>query len=265
MGYKYPSLRTTLPVAGYCAAKDAGVAASDQFTADGTQDGTLTNGATRSGSPLAYSLDGVNDYIDCGDSNSLTFTGAMSVAFWLNPAALPPASSGNRMWIVAKGNASNFEFEFSINAFSSAYGKAVFIRYDLSASAVRGRASSTSISTSTWTHVCFTASSYTALPDCYINGALDNGVTFSVGTPTGGNGTAAMQIGRRATGGENTFNGLIDDLIFWPVQLSASDAVYLASQRGAIYALASAGGGPINSQSLIRPVGDYRPQQLIVS
>lgn len=251
--YKYPTLRNA--IAGYYARLDTGAAATDQFTADGSQDGTLTNGATRSGSPLAYFLDGLNDYIDCGDSNSFTFSGAMSVAFWCNLTALPPASNGQRMWIATKGNTGQFEFELAINAFSTAFGKFVLTRYNLGATASVSRASTTSATTGTWTHVCFTASSYADTPNCYLNGVLNNGTVLNFGTPSSGNGTAPMQIGRRATATENTFNGSLDDVIFFNRVLTTDEIGYLASQRGAAYELVSTAVSPRRRRDAMNMIG----------
>jgi len=51
----------------------------------GTLTGTLTNGVGYDNVNGGYfDFDGTNDYIDCGTSNTLNFTTAFSVSFWMN-------------------------------------------------------------------------------------------------------------------------------------------------------------------------------------
>jgi hypothetical protein len=58
----------------------------------GYANGTLTNGATATGAPkvgtYSFSLDGTNDYVNCGASK-WNFTGDFSVAFWVKPSNAP--------------------------------------------------------------------------------------------------------------------------------------------------------------------------------
>jgi hypothetical protein len=82
--------------------------------------------------------------------------------------------------------------------------------------------------------------------------------SISACTPDG-----PVRIGTNVVSGGNFYNGLIDDLLYLPYAPTAEQAGHFASQRGAIYALAAAGGGPINSQVLIRPASAAQQQLLI--
>jgi hypothetical protein len=268
--YKYPSLRTTLPVAGYYAMLDAGAAASDQFTADGTQDGTLTNGATRSGSPLAYSFDGTNDYIAITDSAALQTqsgaSGVLTLSAWVYPTSfsIPRTIVGK---YTSGGGANNREFIFGVGVGADA-GKLWFQAYASSSSDYDTAITTSALTLNTWFHVAVTfdnsLSGITNKVRLYINGVLQSvsrslfGGTFS-SIP---NSTGNWNIGAYSNGTE-PWSGLIDDVIIYGLVQDATNIAFLASQRGAIYALGPAGGGPINSQSLIRPADSKPYQQLI--
>ena len=180
----------------------------------------------------ALDFDGVNDYINVADANNLSPASAMSISFWAKPAALPAASNGNRMWAVTKGDTSNFEYECSINSFSTSFGKWNCAYYNLVADSVRARATTADAIAGTWQHVCWTANRNNDLPDIYFNGELSNGATIAVGTPTPGNGTAPLQIGRRANASDVTFNGQLDDLRLYSRILTPSEIRLLASRPG---------------------------------
>jgi len=265
MPYKYPSLRTTLPVAGYYARLDAGAAASDQFTADGTQDGTLTNGASRSGTPLAYAFDGSNDYIEFSSSAILGGSGSITIASWANATSLPLAANVIFSKMHTEGGTNQAAYSLSVLStgriyFTTTTGGSGGVQEWLSTSSV--------VSTGSWFHI---ASSYTwgtgASIAVYLNGASVSGA-WATGngnvTFTGTSGPK-QKIGRLQHTGVASFfswQGSIDDLLVWNAIIDATNIGYLASQRGAIYQLI-AGGSPINGQSLIRPAGSAQQQLLI--
>jgi hypothetical protein len=235
----YPSLRDTLPIAGYYARLDAGAAASDQFTADGANDGTLTNGATRTNDGgLAYSLtSAASQYITIPHSASMSpGTGAFAISAWIKPPnanqfgviAQKRMASGtvNDVWSVAVGG----------NTWLGATGKKVGIvvifngtgnarAYDTTADVVDGN----------FHHVLFCWSGSAAT--IYVDGvsvAITERVaagSISACTPDG-----PVRIGTNVVSGGNFFSGLIDDLLYLPYVPDATKAGYLAAQRGAIYA-----------------------------
>lgn len=247
MPYKYPSLRTTLPVAGYYARLDAGAAATDQFTADGSQNGTLTNGATRSGSPLAYSLDGVDDYIAM---SSMTISGnRLSVACWANLTSTAGvqmlvsqygSAGANRGWYLANiGGA--LRFLVSSDGTTTPFGQ--------------GGTVSTG-----WHHYAgvLTGTAF----QLYIDGIAVTTTLTGTYPSTIFNSTEILEVGARY-GSDSPMVGLIDDVVIYHATLAATEIGYLASQLGAIYAQVG-GSGLVNGQSLVRPAGDYRPQSLVV-
>jgi hypothetical protein len=265
--YKYPSLRTTLPVAGYYARSDAGAAATDQFTADGAQDGTLTNGATRSGSPLAYSLDGADDYISFGvNAFGSGLNGATAITFsaWIKYTALIGAANrygnaifANRLSLDGSGIWLNLRSDVGQS------GKLLVGGRSRSADAFQEATSTQVITAGSWTHIAgvlnYTAKTVTT----YVNGAATVASSLSFGSNTYTNSTGTIVDAIGTNGAIALYQGLIDDVLIFPIALDATNIGYLASQRGAIYALTAAGGGPINSQSLIRPADSKPYQQLI--
>lgn len=202
-------------------ASSASSAADEKGAYAGTYVGNPTMGAAGAiAGNSAITLDAVDDYVDLGDSNAFS-TEAMTIEFWAKPRVLPPSNSSNRMWTTTKGDPSQYEYEASINGASTQFGKWAFVRYlNLSAASYRGRYSSIAAVAGVWQHVVFTTSSFTALPDCYINGVLVNGATESNGTGTLTNGTIPLKIGRRGVGVEKYFDGSIDEVAIYPTALS---------------------------------------------
>ena len=245
MGYKYPSLRTTAPVASYYARLDAGAAATDQFTVDGSQDGTLTNGATRADdSGLAYSFDGTNDYITVGAQLIPTGAAGRTVAFWFKCTG----TISTRQWLVYGGTEGNYlrfglEIESSKLTFNAFVYAAVF---------------TTTLVSNTWYHAAVVYNGGTGL-SLFLNGTKQT-FTMSGALNTGSAANTRIGIFNNLT--SFPFTGLMDDLVFYNAALSDANVGYLSSQRGAIYATV-AGSSPINGQSLIRPADSKPYQQLI--
>jgi hypothetical protein len=181
-----------------------------------------------SGGKGALDFDGVNDYVNIPDSDILSGLNYLTISFWVNPRTLPPASNNQRMWAVTKLNTGQIEWESSINAndaTSIPFGKWVFTGYNpVAPFAARQRGTAANAVAGRWQHVVFTQSGRAALPNAYFDGLLSNGATLSqAGTPTAGNTTAPVQIGRRGDGAERTFDGLFDDIRIYRSVLSAAD------------------------------------------
>lgn len=221
MLYKYPSLRTTPPVAGYYARLDAGAAATDQFTTDGTQNGTLTNGATRSGSPLAYSFDGVNDYITSAAVSGWNVINA-TVSAWVN------VTIGSAIQIANRYYATTVDQGWILNI--NAAGKAVFSGRE-SAALFISAVGATTLTSGVWTHIAGVKSGTSW--KVYVNGVED-------GSTVAGNGTTAFASNPLMIGALPVFSLYsaltLDDFVFYTTNLAAVDIGYLATQRGAIYA-----------------------------
>ena len=236
MSYLYPSLRTTLPVAGYYARLDAGAAATDQFTTDGANDGTLANGATRSGSPLAYSLDGVNDYITCGDVGDFT-TGQMTLSVWIKRAN----SSTTEQVVLSKfGRSAGTVTEDGWGLRFNSNKIQVFLVKD--ASTHIWESTSTYSDVASWHHLAVVLTSGSGTISVYYDGASIAGSwTLLTGVVTLDNTTYPLRCGNYTYSGTDygPFAGLIDDVLLYLTGLDATNIGYLASQRGAIYAEAS--------------------------
>jgi hypothetical protein len=259
MAYKYPSLRTTLPIAGYYARLDAGAAASDQFTIDGSQDGTLTNGATRSGSPLAYSLDGTNDFIDLGNVSVLGFAGSgkkFTVAAWVNFNSVTATQ-----YLISKGRSSSFNSGWAIDFYQNAgtYYLDAATANGLSGSRTISRAA-ISVSISTWYHVCVTFDGSLTPANAfkfYLNGALLTKINDETSSTIIAPNTLSAKLGAgdlTASPGSPAFpfGGLLDDFVIYDITQDATNVGYLASQRGAIYAELATSQRRRTSQASIR-------------
>lgn len=220
MAFRYQSLRTTPPVRGYFARLDAGAVATDQFTANGSQDGTFFNGATRSGSPLAYSFDGVNDGIGLG---VFAPGNAGTVHAWMRTTT----TSAGEFYGVATRDPNRIYLGRS--------GGNCFLRIS-DRTAVGG---SVSFPSNTWMALAVTW--YGGDGKAYVNGAevgTFSGVNWSPGPSFGLNATAIGAYFQTATTPlANFWTGLVDDVLFYNVELSATDIGRLHSQIGAIYEL----------------------------
>ncbi len=219
--YLYPSLRTTPPTLGYYARLDAGAAATDQFTADGAQNGTLTNGVTRvNNNGLAYSFtDSSSMYIGSSVPGSLSGAANCTLAFWAKKSA-----SGKECTIGTRISATSGVwlqwFTDGFVYFSPRNGSTTSSGYNLGY-------------TSSWVHLAAVKSGTSA--KIYVNGAE---VAAASGMPANLPTLSVFNIGRLETGGFYS-DGLIDDpVVYGGVALDAANIGYLASQRGAIYATA---------------------------
>ena len=270
MPFKYPSLRTTLPIAGYHARLDAGAAATDQFTADGSQDGTLTNGATRAGSPLAYSLDGTDDFINLGDTTALGFVGTgkkFTVSAWVNFDVLPVS-----FCIASKARNATFNsgWLFDVSSSAGVYRLRAATADGFFGNRLISRATIT-IATGVFYHVAVTFDGALTPANAfkfYLNGVLLTTINDESDTTQIASNALTAKIGAiDLTANPGTpaglFDGFIDDCVIYDITVSAANIGHLASQRGAIYAVTSAG-RLINGTSLVRPAGTADHSPLII-
>ena len=197
-----------------------------------TNNGSLTNGpAFSSSNGGSIVFDGTNDYVSVTNSNSLYFSNGMTIQMFVKLDTLPPSSSGSRMYLVTKGDNNQFEWQTSINNFSSDYGKWCFLRYAatspggaLNGGSFRGRASSSDATTGTWTGVAFTLSDPSSFNDVYINGVLNNGSTLSQNTMNVVQGTSDVRVGTRNFG-EYYLDGNMGVVLLYNRGLSAAEVL----------------------------------------
>ena len=268
----YPSLSTGV-VAAYYPRLDSTVPAStgavlDQFGDSTVESGTLTSGATRANdSGLAYSFDGTDDYVSFGINafgSGLNGATAISFAAWIKYTALIGAANTygnviftNRLSLDGAGIWLNIRSDVGQS------GKLLVGGRSRSSDAFQEATSTQVIAAGSWTHIAgvldYTAKTVTT----YINGVATAASSLSFGSNTYTNSTGTIVDAMGTNLGSALYQGLIDDAIIFSIGLSSTQIGYLASQRGAIYALASAGGSLINGQSLIRPADSKPYQQLI--
>ncbi len=211
---------------GYYPRLDAGAAATDQFTADGSQDGTLQNGASRvDSSGLAYSFsDATSQHV----SASQIFAGSSKVtlAFWGRKSA-----TGKVMICSIGSETGNSRFHISWFSDGNVYCTA-------ENGSVAGGFVAESY-TLAWRHFCVvydgSLSGNSNRLKFYLNGTQKTLSFFGTVPSTAIVGTA-VGVGR---GGGVFADGLVDDfLVYSGIAFDATNVGYLASQRGAIYATA---------------------------
>lgn len=247
-GYAYPTLRAPEPVAAYCARLDTGSSASDQFTADGTQNGTLTGGATRvDSSGLAYSFDGVDDYIDSvGTVSSFNFihtTAVFTLAAWVKFDVTTRqlflgntlTASENGFFVALDTNGSYGTKALRISVFGGTTGYPI----------LHGTTADNIINDTNWHHIAYVASGVSnRAGQWFVDGVAVTTVStkYNVGDILGfgelatGNANRVLNIGRSNwTSTVAPIDGCIDDVLIYPVALTAAQVANLASQRAAIY------------------------------
>lgn len=191
---------------------------------------TLTNGPTFNSSNLgSIVFDGTDDYGSITDNTSLYFPNTMSIQMFVKVDTIPPASNGNRMYIITKGDSSNYEWQTSINNFSSDFGKWCFLNYAgtspggaLDGGSFRGRASNSNAVAGVWTNVAFVVTDVANPNDVYINGVLDNGSTLSQNTMYKSDGTSNVRLGTRNFG-EKYLDGNLATVLIYNRALSAAE------------------------------------------
>ncbi len=224
--YLYPSLRTTPPAIGYYARLDAGAAATDQFTADGSQNGTLQNGASRvDNSGLSYSFSDASSQHISG-TQSIAGASKVTMSFWGRKSAT------GKVMICSLG-AETTNSRFNMSWFSDGN---VYCTAENGSISTGFFAESFSLA---WRHFALvfdgTASGNSNRLKAYVNG-VQKTLTFSGTIPATAIVGTAIGVGR----GSGVFaDGLVDDfLVYSGVSLDATNVGYLAAQRGAIYATA---------------------------
>jgi hypothetical protein len=214
--YLYPSLRDA--IAGYYARRDTGAAATDRFTTDGSQDGTLGGSATRvDDGGLAYSI-GATGEINCGDVIGDVGTGPLSVGLWVK-------GGSSARGIVTKGlygpdGSDNGLFVYTRNLSAAPYAYwNGYTSYEFGAN------------NGAWHHIGFSReSNATNKLKLYYDGTL---VVTGTEARTLSN-SVAFRLGKFSD--TSGFNGLIDDFVAYHRVLTATEFSQLASQRGAAYA-----------------------------
>jgi hypothetical protein len=198
-----------------------------RYSFDGnTNDSVGSNNGTATGFPSytagkvgqAISLDGVDDYIDCGAGASLNITGAVTVSAWIRLSALgidqkiagnQDNTTGGYKFAVYSNNKVEFEIRTSAGA----------------GTLNRGVAGGTVLTPAVWYHVASVYSEGNYIRT-YVNGVLDR---ETITTAVLGTSTGTLKIGCEpytVTGG--LFNGLVDEVQIYKTALSAAQVAWLA-------------------------------------
>ena len=164
-------------------------------------------------------IDGVDDYVSCGDADNLSFgdgssDSPFSISAWIKPDVT------SRFRLIFKYGSSLKEYFMQI----AGGGKLQVTLYDNNNSASIGRNGNTSIPTASWSHVVMTYNGSGAATriNVYFNGSLDNSTTTGSGSYTAMSNTSEpLEIGRFTSG--SYADGHIDEVAIFNTELSATD------------------------------------------
>jgi hypothetical protein len=186
--------------------------------------GTMKNGATFANGKVAqaFSLDGVNDYVDVGSPGSLNITGPLTVDAWIKPKALGTTQAVYN----TSSNAFNLgEVLLRVNP----DGTIGWLRRgSQGVPNVLYESTNTNVAAGVWTHIAAVFDGNTL--QVYINGVLDSATPSVVSY--GGGAPPRVKIG--SDDFDEIFNGSIDEVEVFNSALSAGDvaSVYNAGSAG---------------------------------
>ena len=178
--------------------ENQGTSAAD--ASGNTNTGTLTGGVAWNAAGkfgAALSFDGVNDFVNIPDANTLDLTTGMTLEAWVHPTSL-----GGWRTVLMKEQPGNLVYDL----YGSRSGTNVPVGEIIAGGGSRNVNGSAAIAVNTWTHLALTYNG-TALT-MYVNGVQSGQTVFagSIATSTG-----ALKVGGNAIWGE-WFQGLIDEV-----------------------------------------------------
>ena len=180
---------------------EAGDGETARDRTDNNNNGVLKNGAgwTRdAGIGTALKLDGVDDYVDCGDAEILDISEHITLEAWIYPYTGPPGET----WIIGKTHSS---YALAFNANSTAW-------FYVSGGGNNPRVP---VPLGEWSHVVGTYNG--SKMRVYLNGELD--AMYSLSEPIKSSGQSVW-IGRTR---DAYFNGMIDEVRIYRRPLSARE------------------------------------------
>lgn len=162
-------------------------------------------------------LDGVDDYVDMGNTLDFTNTDAFSISCWFKRTR-----SGVSEFLVAKQESSGNFRGYALLIPSSDNKVTIVIRNNTASSGRLIVDGATAITDTNWHHIVMTydGSSNVSGINLYLDGNNDTGATSGTLSATISNSTS-LQIGARNTA--NEFSGNIDEVSVFNSELSASD------------------------------------------
>jgi MSHA biogenesis protein MshQ len=195
------------------------VADSSGNAIDGTAyNGTLTSDVspalgTTIGTCRYGEFDGINDFVEVADNNSLDFTDNFSVSAWIKISSIPV--SGLKT-IVSK----NENYEFHVNS-----SGLINWWWQTGGGVTQSFNSTTAIVPGIWTHVVISYSD--GNQTIYINGAAAGGATFGGAVA---NNSDPLQIASDQGSSSRYFNGDIDEVNIFDQRLIQSQVIELMNQ-----------------------------------
>lgn len=173
--------------------------------------GTLKNGPKwvdgKFGKALQF--DGVNQYVDCGDSASLNITSAITIAAWV----YVKGGNGAFRCIVRKGNPGNYYIAVGLNN-----------QFVLAINDIGWDSVGIPVTENVWYHVAGTFDGKNRL--MYMNGVLGR---TDAQVATIGTSSLPLRIGVRDQL-DQAFNGTIDEVAIFNVALNESDIKTVMTQ-----------------------------------
>jgi concanavalin A-like lectin/glucanase superfamily protein len=196
--------------------------------------GTLTNGATFAAGRVsqAFSLDGVDDYVDVGNQANLNFgTGDFTLELWISTLQSP--TSDVPMILNKQTTTGAFRVGYEVFLQSAAFGTSgavAFVIRDGSGSGA-GLESTTVVNDGTFHHVA--AKKTSSALELFVDGVSQGTVSHSLGSTSNSESFRLGDLSDRTTG-NNKFAGLLDEVSVYNRALTASEiqAVYAAGSAG---------------------------------
>jgi hypothetical protein len=163
----------------------------------------------------ALQLDGVDDYVDCGNDDSLNITGQITLALWVNTN-----DSGNGQYnsYITKGDHSyglQHKYNNNVEFFFSDGVNWYWVWYPIDSSF-----------NGVWHHLAGTYDG--SQLKLYVDGELKAGSSH---TGSIGSSTYNVNIGRNSEATDRLYNGLIDDVRIYNYALSANEILQLLCTR----------------------------------
>lgn len=187
---------------------------------------TLSNFTTFSSENSYFTFDGVNEWVNCGNSSTLNFGKADSFSYscWMNATSLASAQI-----LLSKRNLAEGTQLYFAPTTSTAFS--IFFLDDSGLNRRYLLRGTTTLSTDTWYHIVLTYDGTDATGvKLYINNVSDS-LTIIDNNITGDfKSTHQFEIGS-ARNGQFNFNGIIDEVSVWEKELT-SDEVNEIFKRG---------------------------------
>ena len=177
----------------------------------------------------ALKLNGVNQYVNFGDSQALRLTGSMTISAWINSSAFPRDDAA----IVSAFSGLGYQLDTTIDQGSRTVG----FKLANASGRLMARYGKTRLETGRWYHVAGVYDTAARTLNVYVNGRADNGCLFGEVTDRQRISGLDVYIGKRGAPAGYEFAGAIDDVRIYSRALEESEIVsdMRASAKGERY------------------------------